>query len=120
MSAIRSYRDLVAWQKAFELGVAVYSLTNVLPSHERFGLVSQLRRSAVSVASNIAEGYGRQSRPDYIRFLRVARGSLYEVETQVLFAQGLGYIQPEDSGRVLDQCGECGRVLAGLLRSLEA
>lgn len=90
-----------------------------MPDHERFGLVSQLRRGAVSVASNIAEGYGRQSTMDYIRFLRMARGSLYELETQMLFATEFGYVDQVSCGEVLAQLSECGRLLAGLIRSLE-
>jgi four helix bundle protein len=119
MSEIRSYRDLIAWQKAFSVGLTVYELTRALPEHERFGLVSQLRRGAVSVASNIAEGYGRQSTQDYTRFLRVARGCLYEIETQLLFAVEFGYIARDRFEEVSGQLAECGRVLAGLIRSLE-
>ena len=119
MSEIQSYRDLIAWQKAFETGVAVYAVSKTIPDHERFGLISQMRRSAVSIASNIAEGYGRQSRTDYVRFLRVARGSLYELETQMLFAVELGYVEQSASETVFGKLGECGRVLAGLIRSLE-
>lgn len=116
---IKSYRDLVAWQKAFALGIGVYRLTKMLPDAERFGLISQLRRGAVSVASNIAEGYGRQSTVDYIRFLRIARGSLYELDTQMLFAVELGYVEAEVCAPLQDQLNECGRILAGLIRSLE-
>jgi four helix bundle protein len=119
MGGIQSYRDLVAWQKAFEMGIAVYALTKTIPDHERYGLTSQMRRSAVSVASNIAEGYGRQSRTDYVRFPKVARGSLYELETQMLFAVELGYVEKSASEVVFGQFSECGRVLAGLIRSLE-
>lgn len=119
MSGIQSYRDLIAWQKAFETGIAVYALTKGIPDHERFGLTSQLRRSAISIASNIAEGHGRQSRPDYVRFLRVARGSLYELETQMLFAVELGCVEKSASEIVFGKFVECGRVLAGLIRSLE-
>jgi four helix bundle protein len=90
-----------------------------MPPEERYGLVSQLRRGAVSVASNIAEGYGRQSTSDYIRFLRVARGSLYELETQMLFAVEFGYVEQATCDELLGLMSECGRLLAGLIRSLE-
>lgn len=119
MSDVKSYRDLVAWQKSFRTGLAIYELTKAFPDYERFGLSNQLRRSAVSVASNIAEGYGRQSTSDYIRFLRVARGSLYELETQILFATELRYIEQHVAESVLENLAECGRILAGLIRSLE-
>lgn len=117
---IRSYRDLIAWQKSFSLGLDVYRLTRELPDAERFGLISQLRRGAVAVPSNIAEGYGRQSTADYIRFLRVARGCLYEMDTQLLFVVELGYIEAQRCAELQDRLNECGRVIAGLIRSLEA
>ena len=120
MGKVRSFRDLIAWQKAFQTGLAVYTLSKSFPEIERFGLTSQIRRSAVSVASNIAEGYGRQSTTEYIRFLRVARGSLYELETQILFSVELGYAERSAADAVLEMVAECGRVLAGLIRSLES
>jgi four helix bundle protein len=116
--AIRTYRDLIAWQKAFALGLSVYRVTAGFPEHERFGLTVQLRRGAVSVASNIAEGYGRESTIDYVRFLRIARGALYEVDTQLLFGVKLNYMTPEGYAGVKDELDECERVLAGLIRSL--
>jgi four helix bundle protein len=116
---IRSYRDLVAWQRAFALGVSVYRLTRAFPDHERFGLISQLRRGGVSVASNIAEGYGRGSRADYVRFLKVARGALFEVETQLLFARELEYASHEQLEPVTKQVNDTARVLSGLITSLD-
>lgn len=120
MSAeIRSFRDLHAWQRAYALGRDVYELTRGFPREEVFGLTSQLRRGAVSVASNIAEGYGRGTTDDYLRFLRVARGSLFEVDTQLEFSRDFGYLaQPAHEGAA-GRVEECGRVLAGLIRSLE-
>lgn len=117
---IRSYRDLIAWQRAMTLAKRVYEYSAHLPPDERFGLIQQMRRSAVSVPSNIAEGYGRggpRSTNDYVRFLRVARGSLAELETQILIATELfpiGNVQPP-----FDLVAETDRVLQGLLRSLE-
>jgi four helix bundle protein len=87
-----TYRDLTAWQKARTLVVAVYDCTSEFPDNERFGLVSQLRRGAVSVASNIAEGKGRQSDRDLLHFLFCARGSIYEVQTQLEIAGRLSYL----------------------------
>ena len=119
MTTIRSHRDLVAWQKALEFGLLVYKATAEFPEHERFGLTSQLRRAAVSVSSNIAEGYGRASTSDYLRFLRIARGSLFEIDTQLMFAVRLGYMSESSHGEALERCRESGRVLAGLIRAVE-
>jgi four helix bundle protein len=116
---IRSYRDLVAWQKSFELGLEVHAVAGTLPDSERFGLISQLRRGAVSISSNIAEGYGRGSRADYVRFLKIARGALFEVDTQMLFAQRLGYVSAEKFAALDDRRSDCEKLLAALIRSLE-
>ena len=117
-SKIKSYRDLIAWQKAFDMGLAVYSMTKQFPTTERYGLTSQMRRGAVSVASNIAEGYGRASRTDYLRFLKIARGSLYEIETQLLFARELEYIKPDTLNSMQSMTNECSLVLGGHNRKL--
>ncbi len=119
MASIASFRDLIAWQKAFALGVELYRLTTRFPDHERFGLTIQLRRGGVSVASNIAEGYGRGSSSDYVRFLKISRGCLYEIDTQLLFAQSFGYINEAEYRAAKDLLDEAERVLAGLIRSLE-
>ncbi len=117
--SITSYKDLVAWQKAFQIGLEIYRVSGVFPPDERFCLTSQIRRSAVSIASNIAEGFGRGSAKDYLRFLRVARGSMYEVETQLLFALELGYLEGERHAAVQRGVEEVGRLLGGLIRSVE-
>lgn len=118
-ATIKGYRDLVAWQKAYALGLLIYRLTARFPDSERFGLTSQLRRGIVSVASNIAEGYGRGSKVDYVRFLKIARGALYEVDTQLAFANDLGFCQPSEHDASKALHNECERVLAGLIRSLD-
>ena len=115
---IRSYRDLIAWQKAMSLAERVYSATKLFPENEQYGLCQQLRRAAVSVPSNIAEGWGRGSRRDYAAFLRTARGSLYEVETQTILANKLGYLTDEQAQALLAEADTCSRVLHGLIRSL--
>jgi len=117
--AIESYKDLDAWRLAVRMVKFVYRASERFPSEERFGLTSQIRRAAVSVPSNIAEGWGRGSTQDYIRFLRVARGSVYEVETQLVLAKELGFIDDEVNSHVDEALRETGRVLAGLLRSIE-
>ncbi len=118
MSTVRSYRDLIAWQRSMDLVDEVYRLSSLFPPEERFGLVPQVRRAAVSIPSNVAEGYGRGSKADYVRFLRSARGSLYEVETQMLIAVRQGYVTQQVVLVVQQLLEECGRILAGLIRSL--
>jgi four helix bundle protein len=115
----RHYRDLIAWQKAMVLVRAVYLLSETYPSSERFGLTQQMRRSAVSVPSNIAEGHGRLSDRYLRNFLGTARGSLFELETQVLLAIDLGFSKPDDARVVLAQATEVARILNGLLKTLE-
>lgn len=91
----KSYKDLIVWQKGFKLALAVYELTKSFPREEIFGLTSQMRRAAVSVTSNIAEGYGRNSNGDFYRFLLIARGSLLELENQLLIAENLKLVGKE-------------------------
>lgn len=116
---INSYKDLRVWQAAVEAALLVYELTKAFPHEERFGLTSQMRRSAVSVPSNIAEGYGRGSRPEYLRFLRVARGSLFELETQTMLATRLGFLPEANANRLGNDLKDTGRILSGLIRSIE-
>lgn len=116
----RNYRDLVAWQKAMDLVVAVYRASGTLPKEELYGLTSQLRKAAVSVPSNIAEGQGRRSDREFVRFLSIAHGSVREVETQVLIAERLGYIDVDTSKTLLETTSEVGRLLSGLTNKLEA
>jgi four helix bundle protein len=113
-----SYRDLVAWQKAIQLVVAIYRYTQDFPRDELYGLVSQLRRAAVSVPSNIAEGQGRKSPNEFRHFLHNAIGSLMEIETQVTIAQRLGYLNTAESEDLLESTSEIGRICNGLVSSL--
>lgn len=115
---IRTFRDLIVWQRSMELAQAVYRHTGALPETERFGLTSQMRRAACSVPSNIAEGYGRGTTPDYLRHCRIARGSMAELQTQIELAVGLGFLQIPDSA--LELLSETDRLLQGLIRSLRA
>jgi four helix bundle protein len=115
---LRSYRELVVWQKAIALVIDVYSITDGFPHNEIYGLTSQLRRSAVSVPSNIAEGQGRATKGEFVQFLCHARGSLFELETQIVIAKELGYLAPESEERVTAKVTEVARILNGLLTSL--
>ncbi len=115
---IRTHRDLVAWQLGMKLAREVYRATKQMPAEERYGLTQQMRRAAVSVPSNIAEGYARQSTDDYVRFLRIARGSLAELATQVELASDLVYLASDTA--LADLLDETDRVLLGLIRSLSA
>lgn len=115
---IRSYRDLKAWQKARSLVKRVYGATGIFPKEELYGLARQLRRAAVSVPSNIAEGYGRGALRDYVRFLQIARGSLYEIDTQVILAHDLGYLTAPQAASLGSDVDECSRIVQGLISSL--
>ena len=114
----RSYKDLVVWQKAMELVTAVYRATTSFPKDELFGSTSQLRRAAVSIPSNIAEGQGRLSEKEFRFFLGQARGSLMEVETQLQIAENLGYLEKQVTETLFRMCAEVGRILNGLLASV--
>jgi four helix bundle protein len=111
---MKGHRDLVAWQKAMELVFDIYRLTARFPKEELYGLTSQLRRAAVSVPSNIAEGYGRNSRREFHQFLGHARGSLAEVETQLLIASELNYLTADACGPLFERVARLARLLNGL------
>ena len=115
---VRQYQDLIAWQKAMDLVTSVYRATEEFPRHETFGLRNQIRRAAVSVPFNIAEGQGRDTTRDFLRFLAIARGSLQELETQILIASRLVYINEPNTADLIDGIKEVGRLLRGLSRSL--
>ena len=115
---VRTYKELVAWQKGMALVKAIYALVKQFPKIEQYRLVDQLTRAAVSVPSNIAEGFGRATNKDFAHFLSQARGSLFEVETQLLIAKDLGFVgdvEPE-----LELSSELGRILNGLIRKLSS
>jgi len=120
IGVIRTYRDLVAWQRAMELAEEVYRATAAFPGDEKFGLVSQMRRAAVSIPSNIAEGFGRKRRAEFKRFLEIARGSLFELQTQAELARRLGWLKGEGRKAIRDLTHELDAVLAGLVRSVMA
>jgi len=116
---ISSHRDLVAWKKAYTLGLDIYAATRSFPVEEAFGLTSQLRRAGVAVASNIAEGRGRDAKRDFIRFLRMAQGSLAEIDTQLRFAADLDYLPLGRSGLLIQQVDECRCVVNTLIGALK-
>jgi four helix bundle protein len=113
-----SYKDLIAWKKAITLVNSIYDMTETFPSKELYGLSNQLRRAAVSVPSNIAEGQTHFTRPEFKRFLRMAKGSLAEIETQVIIAGNREYIQKEALESALKDIDELSRIIAGLISSL--
>ena len=117
---LQSYRELLVWQKAMDLATMVYHLTEPFPKREIYGLAAQLRRAGVSVPSNIAEGYGRGSRREYLQFLTIAQGSLKELETQVLLAERLAYATAAQASSVLSETEAAGKMPGGLIRSLKA
>ncbi len=116
--SVRQYQDLIAWQRAMDLVEAAYRCTASLPPDEKYGLTQQIRRAAVSVASNIAEGQGRGRSPDFARFLRIANGSRQEVETQIILAGRLQMIRTDVIEQLLQLSAEVGRLIAGLRRSI--
>ena len=116
---IQSYRDLRVWQEAMALAELAYGLTKPFPKEEIFGLVSQMRRSSVSVAANIAEGYGRQSTGNYIQFLRIAQGSLKELETLSILSNRVGLLPASGLNELLERSEASGKMLRSLIRSLE-
>ena len=120
MPNVRSHRDLVAWQKAMDFVVAIYRATDRLPVDERYGLTSQIHRAVVSIPSNMAEGHGRTSTSEFLHFLSIARGSLCELETQILSAERLSYLSGDVRDDLLRQADEVGRLLRGLTRSLSS
>jgi len=119
-SPIRSYKDLEVWQVAMTLAEASYRATRSFPEDERYGMTSQIRRAATSVAANIAEGYGRETTNAYVQFLRVAQGSLKELETLVMLAERVGLTTKETSNALNNDCERVSKMLRNLIRSLQA
>ena len=119
MESIKSYRDLIVWQKSMDLVTEVYRITKTFPKEELYVLVPQMRRAAISIPSNIAEGYTRKSKKEYIQFVQTAFGSATELETQMLIAQKLDYLSKIDSNKLFADVQEVLRMLNGLLKSLK-
>jgi len=118
MGEIRSYRDLLVWQQAMELAAAVYRLTRAWPKDELYGLTSQARRAATPIPANIAEGYGRENRGSYVQFLKIAQGSLKELETHLLVAERIEITEKQKIASLLLQSESVGKLLRALMRKL--
>ena len=116
---MQSYRDLIVWQKAIDYVEICYQVSESFPSKEIYGLTSQLRRAAVSIPSNIAEGYGRETRGEYVHFLGIAKGSLKESETQLIIAHRLKFISDNQLKAALNQAETVGKLLFALIKSLK-
>ncbi|MFH1980675.1 MAG: four helix bundle protein [Pseudomonadota bacterium] len=116
---LKNYKELKVWQKSYDFCVSVYKVTATFPKEEQYGLTSQIRRSAVSIPSNIAEGYGRRTTADYVRSLYIAYGSLCELETQLMLSGDLGFIDENSSTGSKDALAEVERMLKALIQSLE-
>lgn len=119
MGEIKSYKDLLIWQKGIELSILAYEVCKTLPKEEIYGLQSQIKNSAVSVPSNIAEGYGRRSTKSYAQFIKIARGSLYEFETQLIISHKLEFLKDEDFEKLSNLIVEESKMLNAFIKSLE-
>jgi four helix bundle protein len=118
-AAINSYRDLRVWQDAMALAEECYAVMASFPREEMFGMTSQIRRAAASIAANIAEGHGRESTPSFVHFLQIAQGSLKELETHVTLSQRVGFTQEQALAKVFGQCDTLGKRLRLLIRALQ-
>lgn len=116
---INSYRDLIVWKAAVELAVACYSATKPFPTSESYGMTSQIRQSSASVAANIAEGHGRENTGAFVQFLRIAQGSLKELETHLILSERVGLLAAVQLGALLRQSEEIGKMLRSMVRSLQ-
>lgn len=116
--SVKNYQELLVWQKAMDLVEAIYRTTTNFPNAELYGLTSQVRRAAVSIAANIAEGQGRTTTREFLNFLSIANGSLRELETHVLISSRLGYINGRGTTELIQRAAEVGRLLNGLVNSL--
>jgi len=119
MTEVKSYRDLIVWRDGVDIATDIYKLTNSFPKEETYGLSSQLRRAAVSIASNIAEGYGRNTTGSYVQFLKTARGAINEIETQLEISCRIGLTSSERIEQVLGKADKLGRMISSLVRSIE-
>lgn len=115
----KSYKDLIVWQKSIKLIMEIYKLTQAFPRSEQYGIVAQMRRAAVAIPSNIAEGYARQYRPEYVQFLSVAFASAAELETQIIISQKLGFGKDSSYKTIYALLEEVSKMLRGMIRKLK-
>ncbi len=115
---IQSYRDLRVWQKGMDLAEACYSITKEFPKEEMYGMTSQIRRAAASIPANMSEGYGREYRAEYVQFLRIAQGSLKELETHLILSVRVKLTTSQAVNPILSECESLGKMLRSLIRSL--
>ncbi|MCB9195013.1 MAG: four helix bundle protein [Flavobacteriales bacterium] len=118
MKVGQSYQDLVIWQKAVDLTTDVYKTTELFPEEEKFSLIQQIKRSAISIPSNIAEGWGRSTDKSFGHFLSIAKGSLFELQTQLIIANRLNYIKPETLNELDNKIIEIGKMTSSLMKKL--
>ncbi len=116
---MQSYRDLIVWQKSIDLVTEIYELVKIFPREELYALSSQIRRAAVSIPSNIAEGHNRNSDKEFVQFLCIARGSLGELETQLIIAEKLNCANKEHIEKLLNDCYEIGKMLNSLIKKIK-
>jgi four helix bundle protein len=115
---MKTYRDLIVWQKSVHFVTVIYKITKTFPKDEVFGLISQMRRCSVSIPSNIAEGYGRRAKKDYLRFLQIAMGSVYELQTQLEISQNLKYLTSNQLEEIYELSREIERMLSSLINKV--
>ena len=119
MTTVNSYRELLIWKKGMDITEKVYQLTKIFPTDELYGLTSQIKRCSISIPSNIAEGYGRNSTKSYLHFVRIARGSLFELETQLLLANKLNFIKnEEDYSTIMNLITEESKMISSFIKKL--
>lgn len=116
---VRYYRDLRVWTESMNLAERCYRTTKAFPGEEVYGMTSQIRRAAAAIPANIAEGYGRENSGEYVRFLRIAQGSLKELETHLILASRVGLTADEETDRLLRECETIGKMLRALIRSVQ-
>ena len=117
---MKTFRELIVWQKSMNFVTEIYKITKQFPKDENYGLTSQIRRSAVSIPSNISEGYGREGLNDYLRFLNIAMASLFESQTQLEISYNLAYIKKESFDNLYELSREIERMLSSFIRSLKS
>ena len=116
---INSYKDLIAWQKGIDLVSIVYKVLEKFPKEEKFGLISQISRSVTSIPANIAEGWGRDSNANFSNYLKIAKGSLYELETHLIISKNINFITNEELEIIQVRIEEIGRIIQGLIKSIK-